>query len=43
MRPQNLVTLTFDLSRSPQGKCDAAIGLLIYGFLLMVKGIIGPI
>ncbi len=43
MRLYNLRDLEFDLSRSLKVKCDGAIGLAIYGFLLMVNSSIGPI
>ena len=34
---QYLNDLDFDLSRSLKVKCDGVIGLLIYGFLLIVN------
>ncbi len=34
--------LDFDLSRSLKVKCEGAIGLPIYGFLLMFNSNIGP-
>ena len=39
---QNLSDLEFDLSRSLKVKCNGAIGLPIYGFLLMFNSNIGP-
>ncbi len=33
--------LDFDLSRALKVKCDSAIGLPIYGYLLMFNGKIG--
>ena len=41
-RPQNLVDLDFDLSRSLKAKCDCAIVLPIYDFLLVFNCNIGP-
>ena len=41
-RLQNFGDLEFDLSRSLKVKSDSAIGLLIYGFLLMCNSNIGP-
>ncbi len=38
----NLGDLDFDLSRSLKFKSDDAVGLPIYGFLLMFNGNIGP-
>ncbi len=38
----NLGDLEFDLSRSLKIKCDGAIGLPTYGFLLMVNSNIWP-
>ncbi len=42
IRLQNLGDLEFDLSRSLKVKGDVAIGLPIYGFLLMFNSNIGP-
>ena len=42
IRPRNLSDLDFDLSRSLKVKCESAIGLLIYGFLLVFNSNIGP-
>ncbi len=42
IRLQNIDDLDFDLSRSLKVKCDGAIGLPIYGFLLMVNSNIWP-
>ncbi len=39
---ENLSDLDFDLSRSVNVKFDNAIGLAIYGFLLIVNSNIGP-
>ncbi len=39
---QNLSDLDFDLSRSLKVKFDSAIGLNIYGFILMFNSNIGP-
>ncbi len=39
---QNLCDFDFDLSKSLKVKCDSAIGLPIYGFLLMFNNNIGP-
>ncbi len=39
---QNTSDLEFDLSRSLKVKSNDAIGLPIYGFLLMFNGNIGP-
>ncbi len=38
----NVGDLEFGLSRSLKVKCDGAIELLIYGFLLMFNSSIGP-
>ncbi len=42
IRLQNLGDLDFDLSRSVKVKCDSAIGLPIYGFLLMINSNLWP-
>ncbi len=39
---QNVSDLEFDLSRSLKVKCEGAIRLTIYGFLLMFNSNIGP-
>ncbi len=42
IKHRNLGDLDFDLSRSLKVKCEGAIGLPIYGFLLMFHSNIGP-
>ncbi len=42
IRPRNLSDLELDLTRSLKVKCDSAIGLPIYAFLLMFNGNIWP-
>ncbi len=41
-RLQNLGDLDFNLSRPLEVKCEGAIGLPIYGFLLIFNSNIGP-
>ncbi len=42
IRLQNFGDLDFDFSRTLKVRCDSAIGLPIYGFLLRVNSIIWP-